>query len=160
MKTINPSEPARAINRAIVMAAALGSDDSDLQPAELVFVYGTLKRGQNNHHHLAGSPCCGEARLVGLALHDLGPFPMAITSLDPTAVVCGELYGVPAERLEQLDRFEGVPRLYQRQRWPLADGRQAWVYLGRSHQVRHAPRLADGSWCGARRAKGAGPSPT
>ena len=28
----------------------------------------------------------------------------------------------------------------------LNDGRQAWVYLGRPRQVRHAPLVVGGSW--------------
>lgn len=35
MKAISPSEPARATSRAIVMAAANGRADSDLQPRQL-----------------------------------------------------------------------------------------------------------------------------
>lgn len=146
MKAINPSEPARAINRAIVMAAADGSGDSDLQQHQLVLVYGTLKRGQPNHHQLGGSPCCGEARLTGLALYDLGPFPMAVATDDPKACIQGELYALTAEQLGALDRFEGAPRLYERQRRQLADGRPVWVYVGRPRQVRHSPRLVRGTW--------------
>lgn len=146
MKAINPSEPARAINRAIVMAAADGSGDSDLQQPQLVFVYGSLKRGQPNHHQLGGSPCCGDARLTGLALYDLGPFPMAIVSDDADAVLNGELYAVTADQLEALDRFEGAPRLYERQRHRLADGRAVWVYVGRPRQVRLVARIPSGMW--------------
>jgi gamma-glutamylcyclotransferase (GGCT)/AIG2-like uncharacterized protein YtfP len=148
MKAINPSEPARAINRAIVMAAANGSGDSDLQPHQLVFVYGTLKRGQANHQQLAGSPFCGEAQLHGLALYDLGPFPMAIASDAPDACLHGELYTVTAEQLGALDRFEGAPRLYERQRHQLADGRPVWVYVGLPRQVRHVARIGSGVWPG------------
>jgi gamma-glutamylcyclotransferase (GGCT)/AIG2-like uncharacterized protein YtfP len=148
MKAINPSEPARAINRAIVMAAADGSGDSDLQQHQLVFVYGTLKRGQPNHHQLAGSRFSGQAELAGLELYDLGPFPMVIACPHPAAVVHGELYGVSPELLARLDRFEGVPRLYERQQRQLNDGRAVWVYVGRPRQVRHVPRIASGVWPG------------
>jgi len=150
MKAINPSEPARAINRAIVMAAASGSGDSDLRQRQLVFVYGSLKRGQANHHHLAGSRFLGAAQLPGLALYDLGPFPMAIICDESSACLHGELYAVSAEQLAELDRFEGAPRLYERQRHVLSDGRPVWVYVGRARQVRHSPAIADGHWRGAR----------
>ncbi|MCT0207543.1 gamma-glutamylcyclotransferase [Synechococcus sp. CS-1332] len=49
---------------------------------ELVFVYGTLKRGHGNHHWLAEAPFHGEGTEGGLVLHDLGPFPMAIPGAD------------------------------------------------------------------------------
>jgi gamma-glutamylcyclotransferase (GGCT)/AIG2-like uncharacterized protein YtfP len=110
-----------------------------------VFVYGSLKRGQANHHLLAEAPFLGEAQLEGLALHDLGPFPMAV--VEPGAgPLHGELYAVTPEQLSQLDRLEGVPRLYRREAWPLPSGAAVWVYLGQSRQVRHSPLLAAGRW--------------
>jgi gamma-glutamylcyclotransferase (GGCT)/AIG2-like uncharacterized protein YtfP len=111
--------------------------------SNLVFVYGTLKRGASNHAWLAGSRWLGEACLPGLVLHDLGPFPMAVLG---AGTVYGELYGVDAAGLARLDQLEGYPRLYDRQLLPLADGSRAWVYLGRPRQVRHAPVLASGHW--------------
>ena len=112
-------------------------------PCDLLFVYGTLKRGLANHHQLAGAPFVAEASMEGVDLHDLGPFPMAIAG---EGLAHGELYRVDGEQLARLDRFEGVPRLYTRHRMPLRDGRPAWIYLGRPRQVRHSPRLAEGRW--------------
>ncbi|MFM7314435.1 MAG: gamma-glutamylcyclotransferase [Cyanobium sp.] len=109
----------------------------------LLFVYGSLKRGQANHHHLADAPFEGEAVIGGVQLHDLGPFPMAIPG---EGRIHGELYRVDAGRLALLDRFEGVPRLYERRILPLSDGRGAWIYLGGARQVRHSPRLPTGRW--------------
>ena len=148
MRAINPSEPARATNRAIVMAATEGSGDSDLRLSQLVFVYGTLMRHQPNHQQLAGSRFRGAAQLPGLELFDLGPFPMAVASGQAKACLHGEVYAVSAEQLLALDRFEGVPRLYERQQHQLSDGRSVWLYVGRPHQVRHCPTLADGHWRG------------
>lgn len=110
---------------------------------QLLFVYGTLKRGHDNHRHLAGAVYAGEALMSGVDLHDLGPFPMAILG---EGRVLGELYRVGEIELARLDRFEGVPRLYRREQRPLSDGRPAWIYLGRPRQVRHAPRLRQGLW--------------
>lgn len=109
----------------------------------LVFVYGTLMRGQVNHPWLAGARADGEARLPGALLHDLGPFPMAVAG---AGVVHGEVYAVTAADLARLDRLEGHPRLYRRRRMALADGRRVWVYLGRPRQVRHSPLLDEGRW--------------
>ena len=109
----------------------------------LLFVYGTLKRGQPNHGRLQGARWLGEATLQGAALYDLGPFPMAIAG---EGWVVGELYAVAWAALPQLDAFEGCPRLYQRHWLPLADGRQAWAYLGQPFQVRHVKRLPGGQW--------------
>ena len=58
----------------------------------------------------------------------------------------GEVYAVEEHGLARLDELEGCPRLYDRQMLSLNDGRQAWVYLGRPRQVRHAPLVVGGSW--------------
>jgi len=110
---------------------------------QLVFVYGTLKRGEKNHHWLEGASWQGEAELSGVLLHDLGPFPMAVIG-DGTAI--GEVYAVEERGLARLDELEGYPRLYDRHVLTLNDGRQAWVYLGRPRQVRDAPLVVGGSW--------------
>ncbi len=125
-----------------MVGPAFGADSAAQQ--QLVFVYGSLKRGMVNHHQLAGSHFLGTAQLGGLHLFDLGPFPMAVATDDPAAVLQGEVYGIDAAQLAGLDRFEGVPRLYQRERHQLSDGRHVWVYVGRSQQVRHVPRIT--SW--------------
>ncbi|MFN5193577.1 MAG: gamma-glutamylcyclotransferase [Cyanobacteriota bacterium] len=111
----------------------------------LVFVYGTLQRGQINHRRMGGARFCGNATMPGIVIHDLGPFPMAV---ERAGLVHGEVYAVDGVLLETLDRFEGVPRLYQREWRPLSDGRLVWVYLGRDRQVRHAPLLTEGRWPG------------
>ncbi len=112
---------------------------------ELVFVYGTLKRGFVNHHWLAGCGFEGEGTVAGLVLHDLGPFPMAIPG---SGAVRGEVFRLAAEALGRLDRLEGYPRLYDRMPMPLLDGRWAWVYVGRPRQVRFVPAMAEGLWMG------------
>ncbi|MEB3254794.1 MAG: gamma-glutamylcyclotransferase family protein [Synechococcaceae cyanobacterium] len=119
----------------------------DPQETIPVFVYGTLRRGQANHHLLRGAHWGGEQRLPGARLHDLGPFPMAIATPDTAAdAVQGELWWVDAATLARLDHLEGHPRLYERRRLALASGQRAWVYLGRPKQVRHSPVLAEGCW--------------
>jgi gamma-glutamylcyclotransferase (GGCT)/AIG2-like uncharacterized protein YtfP len=126
------------------MAVEASSGDS----AVLVFVYGSLRRGEANHPQMAGCRWVGEAELSGLDLYDLGPFPMAVPADDAGSRLQGELYAVDAEQLARLDRFEGVPRLYERQRHRLSDGRAVWVYVGRLRQVRHVQRLPSGRWRG------------
>lgn len=141
------------------MAGCHSSGDSDPQR---VFVYGTLKRGMANHGQLAGCPCLGSAELVGFALYDLGPFPMAIASGDAGHRLHGELYAMTPQQLQRLDRFEGAPRLYQRTAETLADGRTVWLYLGQPRQVRHVQRIESGRWLKpppASAPPGPGPSP-
>ncbi len=114
----------------------------------LVFVYGSLKRGMANHGQLDGAACWGPATVPGFALYDLGPFPMAVACGEPGCAIHGECFVVSAAQLERLDRFEGVPRLYERQRHQLRSGEEVWVYVGRAQQVRHVRRLVDGCWRG------------
>lgn len=115
---------------------------------DLVFVYGSLKRGMNHHQQIRKAVWIGKASITALALYDLGPFPMAVDDATAMSPVQGELYRVSAVILQQLDRFEGVPRLYERHRRTLSDGRSAWVYLGRAQQVRHADIIVSGCWQG------------
>src|ERR1700722_20050511 len=68
----------------------------------LVFVYGTLLRGQPNHHFMK------ECRFVTAALTepafelvDLGPCPAMV--LGGTQSISGEVYAVGREALEALD---------------------------------------------------------
>jgi gamma-glutamylcyclotransferase (GGCT)/AIG2-like uncharacterized protein YtfP len=114
-----------------------------------VFVYGSLKRGQPNHHWLAGAPWLGEARLDSV---ELG---VALTPSTPNGQhpLHGELYRVDGATLDRLDRLEGAPRLFERHWLPLSDGAKAWVYLGRAAQVRYAARIHSGHWDGPRLAR-------
>jgi gamma-glutamylcyclotransferase (GGCT)/AIG2-like uncharacterized protein YtfP len=110
---------------------------------QLVFVYGTLKRGETNHHWLERASWQGEAELPGVVLHDLGPFPMAVIGQGMTL---GQVYAVDQPGLARLDELEGYLRLYDRQVLSMRDGRRAWVYLGRPRQVRYAPLVVVGMW--------------
>lgn len=83
-----------------------------------LFVYGTLKRGCKNHHHLTFQRFLGEARTCpGYQLYDLGDYPGLVADSTATAGVSGELWAVDATTLARLDEFEGVPEgLYRRVR--------------------------------------------
>lgn len=118
---------------------------------ELVFVYGSLKRGGPNHHWLTGGRFLGRRRLHGARLHDLGPYPMAVAAPaepkpEATALIHGELFVLETSGLARLDQLEDVPREYLRQRWRLSDGSRAWVYLGRREQVLGLPLVPFGDW--------------
>ena len=82
----------------------------------LLFVYGTLKRGCSNHHHLAGQTFVGVARTApGYRLVDLGGYPGIVASAVDREGVVGEVWSVDPVALQRLDAFEGVPAgLYRR----------------------------------------------
>jgi gamma-glutamylaminecyclotransferase len=95
----------------------------------LLFVYGTLKRGERNHRLLADQRFVGPAvTSPGLRLFDLGPYPGMVRDADG-GPVRGELFAVRECGLDELDDFEGVPDLFTRERVELADGTTAWAYL-------------------------------
>lgn len=81
--------------------------------AEYVFVYGTLRDGSGY-----------SAELTDFRKDDSGRFPTLIPN--PDGVVSGEVHKVTAARLEQLDTYEGVPRLYKRVEAPMG----VYVYIG------------------------------
>jgi gamma-glutamylcyclotransferase (GGCT)/AIG2-like uncharacterized protein YtfP len=68
-----------------------------------LFVYGTLRRGEANHHRLAQATFLGEARTrPEFRLVDLGRFPGLLPG-GSTAVV-GEVYDVPEEDIPRIRR--------------------------------------------------------
>ena len=87
----------------------------------LVFVYGTLKRGCSNHHHLAGQTFVGLARTrPGFWLFDVGGFPGLVAHPTDADGVAGEVWLVDPGCLERLDELEGVAEgLYRRAGIPL-----------------------------------------
>lgn len=102
---------------------------------ENVFVYGTLKQGYGNYPVMERA----EGQLISKAhtdgkkydLYDLGPYPAVVKG---KFSIIGELYVV--EDLKPLDRLEGYPRFYNREKtkvWGLGehiyDSWYAWIYF-------------------------------
>ncbi len=110
---------------------------------ELLFVYGTLRRGAGSRMH---GLIARSGTLVGMAtfqgvLYRIGAYPGAVASADPRHVVVGEVYRLRAPDFvfRRLDRYEGCgsgsgqdPE-YARKRCllTLASGQavRAWIYL-------------------------------
>ena len=111
----------------------------------LLFVYGTLRRGQSNHSQLADARFIAEARTEPrFELVDLGGYPALVEG--GSTAISGELYELDGDLLARLDEFEEVPRLYERKQISLADGR-AYVYVMPRDRARRAPRVELGDWC-------------
>ena len=89
----------------------------------LVFVYGTLKRSEPNHHLIQPGSAAGQSILVGTG-QTKNKFPLVIATkyniphlLDAVGTgsfVTGEIYSVDQSMLENLDILEGIPKHYQR----------------------------------------------
>jgi gamma-glutamylaminecyclotransferase len=83
----------------------------------ILFLYGTLKRGQKNHRLLEGQRFVGDATIEPrYRLYDLGPYPGMVIDVANGLAVAGELWELDDGCLAKLDEFEGVPELYVRQR--------------------------------------------
>jgi gamma-glutamylcyclotransferase (GGCT)/AIG2-like uncharacterized protein YtfP len=90
----------------------------------LLFVYGSLLRGCENHAELGGARfvgTCSTASVYGLTT--TAGYPALIPG---AASVPGELYAVSEELLLRLDAFEGAD--YRRDQVVLEDGRTALAY--------------------------------
>jgi len=108
-----------------------------------VFVYGTLLRGEVNHHLLAGAEFLGPHRTDAcFTLYDLGAYP-GLSRRGSTAVA-GEVFRVDDAGMRQLDRLEDYPRLYDRLLIPSPYGR-AWIYVYRG-RLQDRPVIPSGDW--------------
>ena len=108
-----------------------------------VFVYGTLLRGEVNHHLLSGARLLGPHRTAPcFTLFLLGAYPGAVRT--GTAALVGEVFRLDPAGLERLDRLEEYPRLYARRPLPSPYGR-AWIYLYRGCLC-DRPVLPCGDW--------------
>jgi len=103
--------------------------------SELLFIYGSLKKGFENHHLLSKySKRLGKAITVGkfgMFEDSFGNYPYLIPV--PKMRVHGELYLIERkELLEKLDQFEGAPEYYERKRILVKSHRgthRAFVYI-------------------------------
>ncbi|KAK4036250.1 putative gamma-glutamylcyclotransferase CG2811 [Daphnia magna] len=101
-----------------------------------VFVYGTLKRNQPNHHYLSSAKFITEATCFEkfpLVIASKYNIPFAINKPGSGFRIKGELFTVDEETLAKLDELENHPTLYVRQlqSFETTDGKivEAWVYL-------------------------------
>uniref|UniRef100_A0A182WY00 Gamma-glutamylcyclotransferase family protein n=1 Tax=Anopheles quadriannulatus TaxID=34691 RepID=A0A182WY00_ANOQN len=87
-----------------------------------VFVYGTLKRGEPNHHWLTDA-ANGQARFIAKG-RTVGRYPLVVATrhnvpflLDVPGTghsVVGEIYEIDDRMLGRLDVLEDYPQLYDR----------------------------------------------
>jgi gamma-glutamylcyclotransferase (GGCT)/AIG2-like uncharacterized protein YtfP len=94
----------------------------------LVFVYGTLMRGEHHHEVIQAAEFVGEARTLPAYDFVLIDYFPALVPGGQRAIE-GELYWVDTVMLAALDVLEEVPDLYLRERIALADGHSAHSYL-------------------------------
>jgi gamma-glutamylcyclotransferase (GGCT)/AIG2-like uncharacterized protein YtfP len=118
----------------------------------LVFVYGTLKRGERNHHRMAGARFVGPAITRDSAFTLIEQASVSAPGRTTPSVgtggahrIAGELYDVDDTLLAALDRFERVGTDYERRTVWLAGGASAQIYL---HSADRRPDRAPASFDG------------
>lgn len=109
----------------------------------LVFVYGTLRYGECNHHLLASAQLLGRHTTDPIySLYDLGPYPGVIEGRDS---IVGEVYLVDEVTLKQLDLLEDVPVTYRREQIETPFG-LAWIYIYQDVSQLDV-LISSGDWC-------------
>jgi gamma-glutamylcyclotransferase (GGCT)/AIG2-like uncharacterized protein YtfP len=123
--------------------------------SELVFVYGTLRRGGSNAFRMDGAEFVGPAT-VGGVLYRISWYPGLV--LDGEGSVTGEVYRVGPELLRALDEFEGLAAgeiegsEYRRVKVEALlgdeDGLEVWVYEWKG-TFNEDERIQSGDWLAA-----------
>lgn len=119
-----------------------------------LFVYGTLLKGEANHHVIAPHVLTAEPGAVRGKLYNVGPYPALMLSERVVGgMIAGEWMTVHEAALPGLDRLENyyapgdVRNEYERVRVVDIDGiREGWVYVYVRQDPRLFPEIACGSW--------------
>jgi len=95
-----------------------------LDNPQKVWVYGTLKKGRSNNHHLSNNSLVRVDILEGYNLLDLGSFPGVTQTNESEDKVLCEVYGGITD-FTNLDALEGEGSLYER----IEIKENEWVYV-------------------------------
>lgn len=106
-----------------------------------IFVYGTLRKGERNHHYLETSKFFGTAKtthpykIIQRYAQDYPEgYPVAIPC-SSAEILAGEVYEITDETLKQLDILEDYPNEYDRftEEFTLDNGTKisACIYIGK-----------------------------
>ena len=90
-----------------------------------VFVYGTLMKGEGNHHFLEDSKLLGASSVEGYDMYNVGWFPAIVRG---DSRILGELYEVSQEDMPSIDALEGEGSLYRRRCEITKDNEIAYLY--------------------------------
>jgi gamma-glutamylcyclotransferase (GGCT)/AIG2-like uncharacterized protein YtfP len=109
-----------------------------------LFVYGTLRRGEYNHHVLGNAPLLGLYRTPPhYTMLNLGRYPAVIAG--GRTAIKGEVYALNKALLARLDSLEHYPEEYLRESIATPYG-SAWIYLYRHLPTPDTPLITSGDW--------------
>lgn len=82
----------------------------------IIFVYGTLKKGFENHHFLDGAKFIGNATTKEKypMVNVVKAYPYMINQKGKGKIIKGEAYQIDDKILSHLDMLEGYPEHYDR----------------------------------------------
>jgi gamma-glutamylcyclotransferase (GGCT)/AIG2-like uncharacterized protein YtfP len=112
---------------------------------ELVFVYGTLRRGGSNHFRMADAEFIESGTLRG-RLYRIDWYPGLV--LDASGdEISGEIFAVDPQRLTSLDEFEGheYRRIRATVKTPYGIPMKAWMWEWLM-PVDESHRILSGDW--------------
>jgi gamma-glutamylcyclotransferase (GGCT)/AIG2-like uncharacterized protein YtfP len=124
------------------------------EAGELVFVYGTLRRGGSNSFRMDGAEFVSAGKVTGM-LYVISWYPGLVLDRGPDETVNGDLFRVRPEQLAALDEFEGISANeiegaeYRRVKAPVVieecEVVPAWVYEWKG-PVDEQRRIPSGDW--------------
>lgn len=118
------------------------------QRDQIVFVYGTLRKGMSNQQRfIRDDQFMGTGQVGGFRLYDAG-LPMATLGVSNVVV---DVAKISEEQLERLDRLEGHPHFYTRIATSMTLGSETvwgWIYVVEYHDVsaRNGVEVVSGDW--------------
>lgn len=112
---------------------------------ELVFVYGTLRRGGSNHFRMADAGFVETGVLRG-RLYRIDWYPGLVMDADGDEIQ-GEVFAVEHEKLAELDAFEGQEyrRIRATVKTPYGVPMKAWIWEWLM-PTDEAQRISGGDW--------------
>lgn len=112
-----------------------------------IFVYGTLRKEQNNHGYLADSRYLGKGKTVEKFALFASTIPF-VEKNNSVSQIIGEAYVVNDTVLRRIDSLEGHPNCYKRELVyiQLDSGEiiQAWIYF---YPSPHGKLIESGDFC-------------
>jgi gamma-glutamylcyclotransferase (GGCT)/AIG2-like uncharacterized protein YtfP len=115
---------------------------------ELLFVYGTLRRGGANAMHLLHPDAVfvGNAGVRG-RLYDMGGYPALVLD-DEAGLVAGEVYEIDADTLQVLDEFEAAAQYARKRVVVVLNGAETscWVYGPGENLCISKDLIGSGDW--------------